>query len=129
MVAGRPLLELARPERLARDLFQNTGLLLILGNLLGENSMYGLLMRSLAEPLFPVWLEMFSLRSGKFQKYPYFPGYRQYGRVIRGSVNALERNPPPRVSARSRTITERPARASEIAALSPFGPEPTTTAS
>jgi hypothetical protein len=29
-----------------------------------ENSLYGLLMRSLAEALFPVWLEMFSLAAG-----------------------------------------------------------------
>jgi hypothetical protein len=30
-------------------------------NPFGENSLCGLLMRSLAEPLFPDWLEMFSL--------------------------------------------------------------------
>ena len=58
---------------------------------IGENSLYGLLMRSLAEPLFPVWLEIFSLRQTKAQGYSTFPGYRRYGRVIRGSVNALER--------------------------------------
>ncbi len=60
-------------------------------NPIGENSLYGLLMRSLAEPLFPVWLEMFSLRSGSALGYPTLPGYRRYGRLIRGSVNALER--------------------------------------
>ncbi len=57
----------------------------------GENSLYGLLMRSLAEPLFPVWLEMFSLRPGKAQGYPTFKGFRRYGRLIRGTVNVLER--------------------------------------
>ncbi len=60
-------------------------------NPFGENSLYGLLMRSLAEPLFPVWLEMFSLREAKAQGYPTFPGFRRYGRLIRGTVNALER--------------------------------------
>ena len=60
-------------------------------NPVGENSLYGLLMRSLAEPLFPVWLEIFSLRPSKAEGYPTFPGYRRYGRVIRGTVNALER--------------------------------------
>lgn len=58
---------------------------------IGENSLYGLLMRSLAEPLFPVWLEIYALRPSKAQGYPTFPGYRRYGRVIRGTVNALER--------------------------------------
>lgn len=59
---------------------------------LGENSLYGLLMRSLAEPLFPVWLEMYSLRAtGKAQGLPTFRGFRMYGRLIRGTVNALER--------------------------------------
>jgi hypothetical protein len=60
----------------------------------GEGSLYGLLMRSLAEPLFPVWLEIFALQplgSSASEGYPTFPGYRRYGRVIRGSVNALER--------------------------------------
>ncbi|HEY9285352.1 MAG TPA: hypothetical protein VIP46_18005 [Pyrinomonadaceae bacterium] len=60
-------------------------------NPVGENSLYGLLMRSLAEPLFPVWLEIYALRPSKAQGYPTFPGYRRYGRVIRGTVNALER--------------------------------------
>ena len=46
-----------------------------------------------------------------------------------GSVSSSERTPPPIVSAASRTSTERPARASSIAAASPFGPDPTTTAS
>jgi hypothetical protein len=59
--------------------------------LIGENSLYGLLMRSLAEPLFPVWLEIYSLRPGTALGYPTFPGFRRYGRVIRGTVNALER--------------------------------------
>jgi hypothetical protein len=60
-------------------------------NPFGENSLYGLLMRSLAQPLFPVWLEMFSLRSTKVGGFPTFPGFRRYGRLIRGTVNALER--------------------------------------
>ena len=59
-------------------------------NPLGENSLYGLLMRSLAEPLFPVWLEMFSLRPSKAQGYPTSRGYRRFGRVIRGTVNVLD---------------------------------------
>ena len=46
-----------------------------------------------------------------------------------GSVISSVRIPPPIVSACSRTSTERPAWASEIAAARPFGPEPTTTAS
>jgi hypothetical protein len=58
---------------------------------IGESSLYGLLMRSLAEPLFPVWFEMYSLVPGRAEGYPTFSGYRRYGRVIRGSVNALER--------------------------------------
>ncbi|MFA6130588.1 MAG: hypothetical protein WC731_06375 [Candidatus Omnitrophota bacterium] len=58
----------------------------------GENSLYGLLMRSLAEPLLPVWLDMYNLRDeGKEQGYPTFRGYRRYGRSIRGTVNSLER--------------------------------------
>lgn len=47
-------------------------------------------MRSLAEPLFPVWLEMFSLKPTKVQGYPTFAGFRRYGRLIRGTVNTLE---------------------------------------
>lgn len=63
-----------------------------LSSLIGEYSLYGLLMRSLAEPLFPVWLEIFSLRNtGKAQALPTFRGFRRYGRLIRGTVNALER--------------------------------------
>jgi hypothetical protein len=57
----------------------------------GENSLYGLLMRSLAKPLFPVWLEIFTLRPAKVGGFPVFAGYRRYGRVIRGTINALER--------------------------------------
>lgn len=60
-------------------------------NPFGENSLYGLLMRSLAEALFPVWLEILSLRPGKAGGYSTLPGYRRYGRLIRGTVNALER--------------------------------------
>lgn len=69
-------------------------------NPFGQNSLYGLLMRSLAQPVFPVWLEMFSLRPTKVQGYPTFSGFRRYGRLIRGTVNVLERtwaqrlNPP-----------------------------------
>lgn len=59
---------------------------------IGENSLYGLLMRSLAQPLFPVWLEVFSLKEeGTYQGYRTFRGFRGYGRLIRGTVNALER--------------------------------------
>jgi hypothetical protein len=57
----------------------------------GENSLYGLLMRSLAQPLFPAWEEIFTLRPGTAFKHPILPGYRRHGRVIRGTVNALER--------------------------------------
>jgi hypothetical protein len=57
----------------------------------GENSLYGLLMRSLAKPLFPVWLEIFTLRPTKVGGFPVFVGHRRYGRVIRGTINALER--------------------------------------
>ena len=46
-----------------------------------------------------------------------------------GSVSSAERAPPPTVSAASRTRTVSPACANTIAAASPFGPEPTTTAS
>src|SRR5262249_48908490 len=57
----------------------------------GENSLYGLLMRSLAKPLFPVWLEIFTLRPTHVEGFPVFGGYRRYGRVIRGTINVLER--------------------------------------
>ncbi|HEX8068744.1 MAG TPA: hypothetical protein VF546_02255 [Pyrinomonadaceae bacterium] len=60
-------------------------------HVIGENSLYGLLMRSLAEPLFPVWFEMYALQPAKAQGYPTFRGYRRYGRLVRGTVNALER--------------------------------------
>ena len=57
-----------------------------------EKSLYGLLYRSLAEPVFPVWLEMYSLaKEGKAKGLPVFTGYRRFGRVIIGTVNALER--------------------------------------
>ena len=46
-----------------------------------------------------------------------------------GSVSSSVRSPPPIVSRPSSTSTERPARASTIAAARPFGPEPTTIAS
>ena len=46
-----------------------------------------------------------------------------------GSVNSAERAPPPISSAASNTTTDLPARARVIAAASPFGPEPITTAS
>lgn len=69
----------------------------------GETSLYGLLMRSLAQPLFPVWLEIFSLQPiRKSQGYPTFPGLRRYGRLIRGTVNVLER-------ARAKTLKSLPA--------------------
>lgn len=58
----------------------------------GEHSLYGLLMRSLAEPLFPVWLEMFALRPTRSDTgYSTFTGYRRHGRLIRGTINVLER--------------------------------------
>jgi hypothetical protein len=46
-----------------------------------------------------------------------------------GSVNSSVRAPPPIVSLASTTHTDSPARASSMAALKPFGPEPTMTAS
>src|SRR3954468_16014204 len=46
-----------------------------------------------------------------------------------GKVSSAERLPPPIVSRASTTSTERPARASVIAAARPFGPAPTTIAS
>ena len=73
---------------LVRHIGYNAGELL---SLLGAHSLYGLLMRSLASPIFPVWLEIFSLRPGKAKKQVVHSGFRRYGRVIRGSVNALER--------------------------------------
>ena len=57
----------------------------------GDRSMYGLLMRSLAQPLFPVWLEQFHMRGGTAEKVQTFAGYRRHGRQIRGTVNVLER--------------------------------------
>jgi hypothetical protein len=64
----------------------------------GDHSMYGLLLRSLAQPLLPVWLEQIPMRKGT----PGGPGhFYQRGRQIRGTVNVLERawaftnNPPP----------------------------------
>ncbi|MBA3464253.1 MAG: hypothetical protein H0T46_30135 [Deltaproteobacteria bacterium] len=63
----------------------------------GNQSMYGLLLRSLAQPLLPIWLEQIPMRKG-----PGGPGhFAQGGRQIRGTVNVLERayeftlNPPP----------------------------------
>ena len=41
-------------------------------------------------------------------------------------ISAADRVPPPGVSAASSTSTFQPARASTTAAISPFGPEPTT---
>ena len=46
-----------------------------------------------------------------------------------GSVSSADRAPPPTWSARSSTVTAWPARAIVIAAASPFGPLPMTTAS
>src|SRR4051794_28301833 len=43
-----------------------------------------------------------------------------------GAVRVSDRMPPPGVSAASYTTTDNPARASTIAAASPFGPAPTT---
>jgi hypothetical protein len=59
-------------------------------NPFGQRSLYGLLMRSIAEPNFPVWLEMYTLKASSALGYPTFPGYRRYGRLIRGTVNVLE---------------------------------------
>ncbi|NJL71535.1 MAG: hypothetical protein HC888_07905 [Candidatus Competibacteraceae bacterium] len=58
---------------------------------LGEKSMYGLLMRSLALPLLPVWLELFNMQPGTAKGVRTEPGYRRYGRTIRGTVNSLNR--------------------------------------
>ena len=52
---------------------------------------------------------------------------RRRGRIP-GSVSSAERRPPPTVSSASWTVTSQPARAIVIAAASPFGPEPITTA-
>ncbi len=49
--------------------------------------------------------------------------------VTPGIVSSADMAPPPARSAASITSTERPARAMVIAAASPFGPAPTTTAS
>ncbi len=46
-----------------------------------------------------------------------------------GRVSSLVRQPPPGSAAPSMTSTASPALASVIAAASPLGPEPTTTAS
>jgi hypothetical protein len=46
-----------------------------------------------------------------------------------GRVSSADRQPPPMVSAASKTMTLRPVRAISIAAARPFGPEPTTIAS
>src|SRR5262245_39868790 len=46
-----------------------------------------------------------------------------------GRVSSLDLVPPPMVWAASRTRTRRPLRARATAAASPFGPDPTTTAS
>src|SRR5690242_17220678 len=46
-----------------------------------------------------------------------------------GRVSSAERVPPPTSSAASYMRTDRPARASSIAAASPLGPAPTTIAS
>jgi hypothetical protein len=87
-----PEVEIALDEFPAGTLVRHIGYTATdLLNPIGENSLYGLLMRSLAEPLFPVWLEIYSLRMSKALGYPTFSGFRRYGRVIRGSVNALER--------------------------------------
>src|SRR5205085_7777796 len=46
-----------------------------------------------------------------------------------GSVSSAERTPPPIVAFASNTTTLHPAWARTMAALRPFGPDPTTTAS
>ena len=94
LTIGGKVPEIAMPESefrvgtLVRHIGYNAVDLL---SLAGENSIYGLLMRSLAKPLFPVWLEIFDLRPGMAGGYPTFPGFRRYGRSIRGTVNVLER--------------------------------------
>jgi hypothetical protein len=92
-VAGKvPEIEVPEQEFPAGTLVRHIGYVAAeLFSPFGEHSLYGLLMRSLAEPIFPVWLEMFSLRSGRVHGYPTFPGFRRYGRLIRGTVNVLER--------------------------------------
>jgi hypothetical protein len=87
-----PEVEIPEQEFPAGTLIRHVGYVANeLSSPLGENSLYGLLMRSLAEPIFPVWLEMFSLQPIKDGAYPTFAGYRRYGRLIRGTVNVLER--------------------------------------
>src|SRR5437867_3962396 len=85
-----PEVELAEEDFPAGTLVRHIGYNAAdLFSLLGENSLYGLLMRSLAQPVFPIWVEMYSLRAaGKFQGHPTFCGFRRYGRLIRGTVNA-----------------------------------------
>jgi hypothetical protein len=92
-VGGKiPEIELPEAEFAAGTLVRHIGYNAAdLFNPIGENSLFGLLMRSLAQPVFPVWLEIYSLRSAKVGGHPTFPGFRRYGRLIRGSVNALER--------------------------------------
>ena len=46
-----------------------------------------------------------------------------------GSISSVERTPPPGVGWLSSTVTDQPRSASTLAATSPFGPEPMTTAS
>jgi len=88
-----PAIELPEKEFPAGTLVRHIGYTAAdLFNPIGENSLWGLLMRSLAESLFPIWLEIFSLKPTKALGYPTFDGYRRWGRVIRGSVNALERS-------------------------------------
>jgi hypothetical protein len=79
-----------------------------LSNPIGERSLYGLLMRSLAQPIFPVWLQMYSLKPMKSKKYPTLPGFRRYGRLIRGTVNSLER-------AWNNTLKTKPTDAADVA--------------
>jgi hypothetical protein len=66
-------------------------------------------MRSLAQPVFPVWLEIYSLRPIKDKAYPTFSGIRRYGRTIHGTVNVLER-------AWHNTLKKAPAEAVDTAA-------------
>src|SRR5262249_18295591 len=92
-IAGKvPEVEVPEEEFPAGTLVRHIGYVAVeLFSPFGEHSLYGLLMRSVAEPIFPVWVEMVSLRTGKDQGYPFFPGFRRYGRTIRGTVNVLER--------------------------------------
>jgi hypothetical protein len=71
-------------------------------NVFGENSIYGLLQRSLAQPLFPIEVYFHSMWASTSEKTPTAPGAGDR-RIVRGTVNTLDRaweetkNPPKRI--------------------------------